>query len=148
MSRRFLHVVLILLTCACLASAEPHEIRFRNGSDTTPIALVRICSVNPAEIESCEDLTSPCGPSANCAETVDLAPGEHSIALRAAPEGGEWSEESNRITVTIEAEAGPMAPEARAALECMASDFCRADFDSDGAVTASDFGVFLREFSR
>ena len=128
--------VLLGMTLSALA-AQAHDVQYQNASQTQPIAAIRLCSLNAADIESCEDVATSCGPGEVCLTQIDIEPGTHEVYARAAPEGGEWSDESNRITVTI--------PEPEPD-DCLAVIECRADFNGDGAITASDFAIFLRVY--
>ncbi len=83
---------------------------------------------------------SECGPSALCAETVDLPPGPHSLYLRASPDGELWSAASNRLDTFV------LPPEAAAAVRCLTDDVCRADYDADGYVSAWDFSRWFSAF--
>lgn len=128
-----------VILAATVAAAG--DVDYINASETEAIAALRLCSLNADEIESCEDVAVDCAPSARCSAPIDLEPGSHEVYARAAAQGGEWSEESNRITVTVD------APDPEP-LDCLSDPVCRADLNGDGYVSASDFALFLRQFGR
>lgn len=117
----------------CSANAEPYTVRYQNTDPLRSVSALRIC-----QGATCVEAPSVCGPGATCTATLELALGTFTTtALVATTASGPWSLPSNALQIAV----------LNADQRCLASDFCRADFDRSGTVTATDFSRFLRAFS-
>jgi len=137
-----LRIILLVLLFASPAFADLHEISFINTDETRNMRVLRLHTQMVGSTPRVTEIPVLCAPLEKCSVEVDLLAGEYTVWAQGAGSGTSWSIDSNTITVTV-ITPDPVNPLA-ACLEL--PPVMRADFDGDGAVTASDFGTFLSVF--
>jgi hypothetical protein len=124
------------------AKADPFTFKYKNPGPYQS-NFIRVCLGGTCR----PGIASVCGPGVTCSFVDDLPVGTNVITLQQAIlAAGPWSDVSNAVTYVFM--KPPPDPAAAAALACVASDWCRSDYDNSGTITGLDFGHFLAVFGK